>query len=145
NFVRGNEFVKGNGYDKRLNGNLAKFLLVLRKFEGEVFDGSYDQTIRYGQTLLRQYIFEKISKDVAVDQDVLMDEEDFYVITDLLKHAIYQKIGIDPAMIPSLEDYQVNFLAPLGDDWLAGIADKSLSERYAHNDPALLKIKLLTN
>jgi hypothetical protein len=143
NFVRGNEFVKGNGYDKRLNGNLAKFLLVLKKFDGEVFDGSYDQTIRYGQTLLRQFIFEKIGKDVAVDEDVLMDEEDFYVITDLLKHAIYQKIGIDPRIIPSMEDYAVNFLAPLGDDWLAGIADKSISERYEKNDPALLKIKLL--
>lgn len=145
NFVRGNEFVKGNGYDKRLNGNLAKFLLVLKKLDGEVFDGSYDQTIRYGQGLLRQYIFEKIGKDVAVDEDVLMDEEDFYVITDLLKQEIYQKIGIDPAMIPSMEDYAVNFLAPLGDDWLAGIADKSISERYAKNDPALLKVKLLTN
>ncbi|MDP3533386.1 MAG: hypothetical protein Q8S31_08895 [Alphaproteobacteria bacterium] len=145
NFVRGNEFVKGNGYDKRLNGNLAKFLLVLKKFDGEVFDGSYDLTIRYGQGLLRQYIFEKIGKDVAVDEDVLMDEEDFYVITDLLKQAIYQKIGIDPAMIPSMEDYAVNFLAPLGEDWLQDIASKSLTERYAHNDPALLKIKLLTN
>lgn len=142
-FVRGNEFVLGNGYDKRLNTNLAKFLLLFRKLEGDVFNGTYDQIIPHGRTLLRAYILKRIKKDVAVDEDVLMDEEDFYIITDLLKQTIYQKIGINAHMIPSLEDYQVNFLAELGDDWLMDVTSKSFEERYEHNDPALLKVKLL--
>ncbi|MDP1723159.1 MAG: lipase family protein [Alphaproteobacteria bacterium] len=145
NFVRGGEGVKGNGYDKRLINNLVAFFLVIKKLNGESFDDTAGQTFQQGRVLLREYIVDKIKKDYPIDQneELLLDEEDFYVIVDLLKNEIYQKIGVNPGVIPSLEKYVVEFLSPLGDEWLAGVADKSFEERYVHKDPALLKVVLL--
>jgi hypothetical protein len=142
-FVRGNGKKKGNGYDKRLNDNLTKFLLLTKKLNGMELDSSYADLMTKGQQDLRQYIAGILHKDVAVDKGVLMEEQDFYRINDILKTEIYNLLGIDPAVIPNMEDYFVNFLATKDDEWLADITSIPLEKRLMAQDPGLIRINLL--
>ncbi|MDP3531750.1 MAG: hypothetical protein Q8S31_00455, partial [Alphaproteobacteria bacterium] len=138
---------EGGKVDKRVALSLVYFLLAINKIDGEVFDGTRDQIFQNGKKLLRKYIVDKIQKDYPIDEqeDVLLDLEHVLVILNLLQQEIYQRIGIKPDVIPSVEGYYVDFLLRLEGDWqnIHAVIDKSFEDRYAHKDPALLKVVLL--